>query len=86
MAVKEQVHADSSSSDNESPEPRTSRSQRRFNMSFIEMVEMVDILKRAKYDGKHGPYPNPNVRKAKIMRKLGKVCTGILGYDDPRIN
>ncbi|PIO09298.1 hypothetical protein AB205_0060940, partial [Aquarana catesbeiana] len=36
-------------------------------MSF---VEMVDILKRADYDGKHGPYPNPNVRKAKIMTKV----------------
>ncbi|PIO30690.1 hypothetical protein AB205_0103050 [Aquarana catesbeiana] len=39
-------------------------------MSFIEMVEMVDILKRVDYDGKHGPYPNPNVRKAKIMAKV----------------
>ncbi|PIO11421.1 hypothetical protein AB205_0104900 [Aquarana catesbeiana] len=65
MAEKEQVHAEESSND-ESPEPRTSRSQRRFkasNMSFIEMVEMVDILKRGDYDGKHGPYPNPNGRK-----------------------
>ncbi|PIO39250.1 hypothetical protein AB205_0057540 [Aquarana catesbeiana] len=34
------------------------------------MVEMVDILKRANYDGKHGPYPNPNVRKTKIMAKV----------------
>ncbi|PIO11302.1 hypothetical protein AB205_0041950 [Aquarana catesbeiana] len=41
-------------------------------MSFIEMVEMVDILKRADYDGKHGPYPNPNVRKTKIMIKVLK--------------
>ncbi|PIO36585.1 hypothetical protein AB205_0189830 [Aquarana catesbeiana] len=41
-------------------------------MSFVEMVEMVDILKRADYDGKHGPYPNPNVRKAKIMTKVVK--------------
>ncbi|PIO23709.1 hypothetical protein AB205_0092770 [Aquarana catesbeiana] len=52
-----------------------SRSRRRFkasNMTFIEMVEMVDILKRADYDGKHGPYPNPNVRKAKIMAKVVK--------------
>ncbi|PIO13092.1 hypothetical protein AB205_0163930 [Aquarana catesbeiana] len=72
MAEKEQVNADSSSND-ESPEPRMSRSQRRFkasNMSFIEMVEMVDILKRADYDGNHGPYQNPNVRKAKIMAKV----------------
>ncbi|PIO40211.1 hypothetical protein AB205_0161670 [Aquarana catesbeiana] len=53
MAEKEQVH-DTSSND-ESLEPRTSRSRRRFkasNMSFVEMVEMVDILKRADYDGK----------------------------------
>ncbi|PIN88492.1 hypothetical protein AB205_0007800 [Aquarana catesbeiana] len=55
-------------------------------MSFVEMVEMVDILKRAHYDGKHGPYPNPNVRKAKIMAKAVKslhknfeVLQGILG-------
>ncbi|PIO29099.1 hypothetical protein AB205_0159520 [Aquarana catesbeiana] len=39
-------------------------------MSFIEMAEMVDILKRAVYDGKYGPYPNPNVSKAKIMAKV----------------
>ncbi|PIO10720.1 hypothetical protein AB205_0006170 [Aquarana catesbeiana] len=41
-------------------------------MSFGEMLEMVDILKRADYDGKYGPYPNPNVRKAKIMAKVVK--------------
>ncbi|PIO12195.1 hypothetical protein AB205_0174200 [Aquarana catesbeiana] len=41
-------------------------------MSFIEMVEMVDILKRADYDGKHGPHPKLNVRKAKIMTKVMK--------------
>ncbi|PIO11840.1 hypothetical protein AB205_0041530 [Aquarana catesbeiana] len=41
-------------------------------MSFVEMVEMVDILKRADYDGKYRPYPNPNVRKAKIMAKVVK--------------
>ncbi|PIO11344.1 hypothetical protein AB205_0048140 [Aquarana catesbeiana] len=75
MAEKEQVHADSSSSNNERSEPGTSRSWMRFkasNMSFVKMVEMVDILKRADYDGKHGPYPNPNVRKAKIMAKVVK--------------
>ncbi|PIO12776.1 hypothetical protein AB205_0098800 [Aquarana catesbeiana] len=74
MAEKEQVHADSSSND-ESPEPQMPRSWRRFkasNISFVEMVEMVDILKRPDYDGKHGPYPNPNVRKAKIMAKVVK--------------
>ncbi|PIO25609.1 hypothetical protein AB205_0171890 [Aquarana catesbeiana] len=41
-------------------------------MSFVEMVEMLDILKRADYDGKHGPYLKPNVRKAKIMTKVVK--------------
>ncbi|PIO35024.1 hypothetical protein AB205_0030040 [Aquarana catesbeiana] len=41
-------------------------------MAFVEMVEMVDILKRADYIRKYGPYPNPNVRKAKIMTKLVK--------------
>ncbi|PIO40218.1 hypothetical protein AB205_0070960 [Aquarana catesbeiana] len=49
--------------------------RRRFkasNMSFGEMLEMVDILKRADYDGKYGPYPTPNVRKAKIMAKVVK--------------
>ncbi|PIO25758.1 hypothetical protein AB205_0162280 [Aquarana catesbeiana] len=34
------------------------------------MLEMVDILKNADYDGKYGPYPNPNVRKVKIMAKV----------------
>ncbi|PIO39442.1 hypothetical protein AB205_0143010 [Aquarana catesbeiana] len=74
MTETEQVHADSSIND-ESPEPRTSRSRRRFkasNMSFVEMVEMVDILKWANYDGKYGPYLNPNVKKAKIMAKVVK--------------
>ncbi|PIO14048.1 hypothetical protein AB205_0030120 [Aquarana catesbeiana] len=47
-------------------EPETSRSRRRqfkaSNMSFGEMLEMVDILKKADYDGK----------KAKIMVKVVK--------------
>ncbi|PIO14192.1 hypothetical protein AB205_0073390 [Aquarana catesbeiana] len=71
MAETEQVH-DTSNND-ENPEPETSQSRRRFkasNMAFVEMVEMVDILKRGDYDGKYGPYPNPNVRKAKIMTKV----------------
>ncbi|PIN88312.1 hypothetical protein AB205_0192480 [Aquarana catesbeiana] len=74
MAETQQVHAEESSNE-ESSEPRTSRSWRRLkatNMSCVEMVEMVDILKRADYDGKHGPYLNPNVRKAKIMTKVVK--------------
>ncbi|PIO36863.1 hypothetical protein AB205_0207530 [Aquarana catesbeiana] len=81
MAEKKQVHTDSSSND-ERPEPRTSRSRRRFkasSMSFIELVEMVDILKRADYDGKHGPYPNPNVRKAKIITKVVKSLQKYFG-------
>ncbi|PIO25444.1 hypothetical protein AB205_0137120 [Aquarana catesbeiana] len=36
------------------------------------MVAMVDILKRADYDGKCGPCLNPNVRKVKIMAKVVK--------------
>ncbi|PIO41236.1 hypothetical protein AB205_0107870 [Aquarana catesbeiana] len=68
---KVQVHAEESSND-ESPEPRTSRSQRRFKASNMSFIEMVDILKKADYDGKYGPYPNPKVRKAKIMAKVVK--------------
>ncbi|XP_077340712.1 uncharacterized protein LOC143984355 [Lithobates pipiens] len=41
-------------------------------MSFGEMLEMVDILNRTDYDGKYEPYPNPNIRKAKIMTKVVK--------------
>ncbi|PIO24217.1 hypothetical protein AB205_0069470 [Aquarana catesbeiana] len=76
MVETEQVHANYNNEEEESPEPETSGSQRRrfkaSNMSFVEILEMVDILKRADYDGKYGPYPNPNVRKAKIMTKVVK--------------
>ncbi|XP_077319634.1 uncharacterized protein LOC143942265 [Lithobates pipiens] len=41
-------------------------------MSFAEMLEMVDILRKNDYDGNYGPYPNPNLRKAKIMTKVVK--------------
>ncbi|PIO31213.1 hypothetical protein AB205_0017800 [Aquarana catesbeiana] len=74
MAETQQVR-NSSNEEEESPEPETSQSRRRFtpsNMAFVEMLEMVDILKRADYDGKYGPYLNPNVRKAKIMSKVVK--------------
>ncbi|PIO25885.1 hypothetical protein AB205_0140230 [Aquarana catesbeiana] len=74
MAETQQVH-NSSNDEEESPEPEMSRSSRRFkasNMSFVEMVNMVDILKRADYDGKYGPYTNPNERKVKIMTKVVK--------------
>ncbi|PIO29577.1 hypothetical protein AB205_0210770 [Aquarana catesbeiana] len=74
MAETQQVL--NSSNEGESPEQETSRSRRRrfkaSNMSFEEMVETVDILKRADYDGKYGPYLNSNVRKAKIMTKVVK--------------
>ncbi|PIN98004.1 hypothetical protein AB205_0144730 [Aquarana catesbeiana] len=65
MAEAEQVRANySNEEEEESPEPETSRSRRRrfkaSNMAFVEMVEMVNILKRADYDGK----------KAKIMAKV----------------
>ncbi|PIO37128.1 hypothetical protein AB205_0195050 [Aquarana catesbeiana] len=74
MAEIQQVRDNSSNEEEESPEPEMSGSRRRrfkaSNMAFVEMVEMVDILKRADYDGKYGPYPNPNVRKAKIMTKV----------------
>ncbi|PIO32217.1 hypothetical protein AB205_0013050 [Aquarana catesbeiana] len=73
MAETQQVL--NNSNEEESLEQETSRSRRRFkasNMSFKEMVEMADILKRADYDRKYGPYLNPNVRKAKIMTKVVK--------------
>ncbi|XP_077306340.1 uncharacterized protein LOC143925873 [Lithobates pipiens] len=79
MAERTQVRNNSSTNEEEgeeSPEPETSRSRKtRFkasNMSFGEMLEMVDILNRTDYDGKYGPYPNPNIRKAKIMNKVVK--------------
>ncbi|PIO09312.1 hypothetical protein AB205_0219010 [Aquarana catesbeiana] len=67
---------DTSGSD-ESPEAGMSRSGKpRFkasNMSFKEMVEMVEILKNKDYDEKYGPYARPNLRKAKIMAKVVKT-------------
>ncbi|PIO26311.1 hypothetical protein AB205_0018420 [Aquarana catesbeiana] len=76
MAETQQVSDNYTNEEEESPEPETSQSRRRrfkeSNMSFGEMLEMVDILKKADYDGKYGPYPNPNVRKAKIMAKVVK--------------
>ncbi|XP_077342694.1 uncharacterized protein LOC143987668 [Lithobates pipiens] len=74
MAERTQVRNQSSTNKEEgeeSPEPETSRFKAS-NMSFGEMLEMVDILNRTDYDGKYGPYPNPNIRKAKIMTKVVK--------------
>ncbi|PIO25412.1 hypothetical protein AB205_0193100 [Aquarana catesbeiana] len=66
MVESEQVRANYSNEEEESPDPEMSRSRRRrfkaSNMSFGEMLEMVDILKKADYDGK----------KAKIMAKVVK--------------
>ncbi|PIO38810.1 hypothetical protein AB205_0073840 [Aquarana catesbeiana] len=57
MAETQQVRATYSNEKEEvRPEPETSRSRRRrfkaLNMPFVEVVKMVDILKRADYDGK----------------------------------
>ncbi|PIO29961.1 hypothetical protein AB205_0158290 [Aquarana catesbeiana] len=57
MAETQQVRANySNEEEEESPEPETSGSRRRrfkaSNMSFGEMLEIVDILKKADYDGK----------------------------------
>ncbi|PIO11555.1 hypothetical protein AB205_0088170 [Aquarana catesbeiana] len=68
MADTQQVRANyrNEEEEEERPDPDTSRSRRRrfkaTNMSFGEMLEMVDILKKADYDGK----------KAKIMAKVVK--------------
>ncbi|PIO12060.1 hypothetical protein AB205_0152370 [Aquarana catesbeiana] len=56
MAETQQVRANYSNEEEESPDPETSQSRRRrfkaSNMSFGEMLEMVNILKKADYDGK----------------------------------
>ncbi|PIO36818.1 hypothetical protein AB205_0187260 [Aquarana catesbeiana] len=70
MAETQQVR-NSSNEEEESPEPKMSR-RKRFKASNTAFVEMLDILKRANYDGKYGPYLNPNVGKAKIMTKVVK--------------
>ncbi|PIO16608.1 hypothetical protein AB205_0154810 [Aquarana catesbeiana] len=63
----------SGTSAEESPEPQTSRSRRRYkatNMAFEEVVEMMAILRREDYDCKKGPYTTPNMRKDKIMSSV----------------
>ncbi|PIO12801.1 hypothetical protein AB205_0054410 [Aquarana catesbeiana] len=68
MAETQQMRANYSNEEEveESPKPETSGSRRRrfkaSNMFFGEMLEMVDILKKADYDG----------QKAKIMVKVVK--------------
>ncbi|PIO12472.1 hypothetical protein AB205_0082450 [Aquarana catesbeiana] len=70
MAETEQVSDNYSNEEEEveSPEAETSRSRRRrykaSNMSFGEMLEMVDILKRADYDGNQG--------MAKVVKSLNR--------------
>ncbi|PIO26031.1 hypothetical protein AB205_0112450 [Aquarana catesbeiana] len=39
-------------------------------MAFIEMVEMVSILRREDYNGKKGSYTRLNMRKDKIMSSV----------------
>lgn len=55
----------------QSSRPRTKK--KASNMSFEEMVEMVDILICKDYDGRMGSYPRPNARKEKIMEKVVHV-------------
>ena len=62
--------ADNSTNDKESPEQELSRSRSRYKATNMSFLEMVDILRRTDYDGKHEPYANPNLRKAKIMSKV----------------
>ncbi|PIO13044.1 hypothetical protein AB205_0176950 [Aquarana catesbeiana] len=66
MAETQQVSDNYSNEEEESLEPEMSQSRRRrfktSNMSFGEMLEMVDNLKRVYYDG----------TKAKIMAKVVK--------------
>ena len=59
-----------SSQERSQAEAHTRSRTRRYkatNMAFEEMVGMVAILRREDYDGKHGPYKNPNKLKAQIM-------------------
>ena len=46
------------------------RTYKASNMSFLEMVEMVQILREEDYDGKQGPYKHPNKLKGLIMSKV----------------
>ncbi|PIO07042.1 hypothetical protein AB205_0206830 [Aquarana catesbeiana] len=78
MAETQQVRANYSNEEEgeESPEPEKSRSRRRrFKASNMSFAEMLDILKRADYDG-----------KPRSWRKWSRVCIGISGYDDRKIS
>ncbi|XP_073467753.1 uncharacterized protein [Aquarana catesbeiana] len=71
MAERQQVCGESNSEEKQmKATSRSRRSKKATNMSFEEMVEMVDILMKTDYDGKHGPYSKPNARKDKIMEKV----------------
>ncbi|PIO10828.1 hypothetical protein AB205_0073500 [Aquarana catesbeiana] len=74
MADTQQVRVNyRNEEEEESPDPDTSPSRRRrFKATNMSFGEMVDILMKADYDGKYGPYPNPNIRKAKIIAKVVK--------------
>ncbi|PIO23272.1 hypothetical protein AB205_0096590 [Aquarana catesbeiana] len=78
MADTQQVRANYSNEEEEeeeSPEEETSRSRRRFkasNMSFGEMLEMVDILKKADYEGKKR-WSDLKLREHEKYRKIRRV-------------
>ena len=76
-------HARSSQARSEGTEAGTSRSRpKRYkatNMSFDEMVELVEIMRRKDYDGQYGPYKTPNRRKGKIMEKVARKMQRMFG-------
>ena len=63
---------------------RRSSSYKATNMTFEEMVEMVAILKKEDYDGKRGPYKNPNKMKAQIMEKVRRTLHAKFGVQRSR--
>ncbi|PIO16578.1 hypothetical protein AB205_0197200 [Aquarana catesbeiana] len=76
MAETQQVSDNYINEEEESPEPETSRSRRRrfkaSNMSFGEMLEMVDILKKAKIMAKVVKSLHRNFRVQRSKDQLRK--------------
>ncbi|XP_077309886.1 uncharacterized protein LOC143929782 [Lithobates pipiens] len=56
-----------------SEEESRSRRFKATNMAFAEMVEMVAIMTRDDYDGKHGPYLHPNLVKDQILTRQRRL-------------
>ncbi|PIO12792.1 hypothetical protein AB205_0177200 [Aquarana catesbeiana] len=86
MAETEQVsHNYTNEEEEESPEAETSRSRRRrfkaSNMSFGEILEMVDIMMESM-----DLTPTPMSERPRSWRKWSRVCTAIWGYDDRKIS